>query len=304
MKDMHPVHKAFRHYFTPHEKNNYRARLLHIQMLAAYLTVFVITGFVIKQVEPVQSVLGYATDISINKLYQLTNTERQKAGLNTLSYNTKLEQAAQKKADDMFARNYWAHYGPDGTTPWKFILDSGYNYEYAGENLAKNFMFSDGVVEAWMKSPTHRENMLRKEYTEIGFATKNGMLNGEETTLVVQMFGTPLGQSVPLIEKKPDPPVQAKVDIKQVQNVQAVEKPKVLSTDTTYKSPAPSLTRWLYNGNLIFLVLLIVVLALDLFIATKMDIIHLRVTGKSLIHIMFLAFIVGGILLIAKGHIL
>jgi len=131
------------------------------------------------------SILGFATDISTQKLLTLTNEERAKDGLSELSYNLKLEEAAQKKAKDMFAKDYWSHYGPSGETPWDFILDSDYQYEYAGENLAKNFLFSGDVVNAWMNSETHRDNILRKEYSEVGFAIVNGVLNDEETTLVV-----------------------------------------------------------------------------------------------------------------------
>jgi len=71
-----------------------------------------------------------------------------------------------------------------------FIKSSGYTYALAGENLAKNFTDSGGVVNAWMASPTHRDNILKSGYRDVGFAIVNGVLNGEETTLVVQMFGS------------------------------------------------------------------------------------------------------------------
>jgi len=91
----------------------------------------------------------------------------------------------------MFAKDFWAHIAPDGTTPWKFILDSGYKYLYAGENLAKDFQTSDDVVAAWMASKMgHRENILNTHYNEIGVAVVNGTLGGFQTTLVVQMFGS------------------------------------------------------------------------------------------------------------------
>ena len=46
-------------------------------------------------------------------------------------------------------------------------------------------------MTAWMNSPTHRDNVLRKDFTEVGFAVVDGTLGGEQTTLVVQMFGKP-----------------------------------------------------------------------------------------------------------------
>src|SRR4030065_255642 len=121
-----------------------------------------------------KNILGYATDINMPALYQLVNEQRQNNNLPPLTYNEKLAQAAYGKAQDMFTKNYWAHYAPDGATPWNFILASGYQYEYAGENLAKNFLFSQNVLDAWMASPSHRENILRKDYNEVGFAIVNG----------------------------------------------------------------------------------------------------------------------------------
>ena len=180
------------HLFVPHEANNFKARSLHTDFLGFYLVFAMILSFTFKQVG-LNNILGFATDITVEKLYQLTNTERSNNGLTTLTLNDKLSQAAALKAQNMFNENYWAHYSPNGKTPWDFINTAGYSYEYAGENLAKNFLFSDGVVSAWMASTTHRENLLKKEYTEVGYAVVNGVLNGEQTTLVVQMFGKPSG---------------------------------------------------------------------------------------------------------------
>jgi uncharacterized protein YkwD len=168
------------HLFIPHEHNNFRARVTQVHALASYLLFFMAMAFFINYIHSTSNVLGYATDITVDKLFSLTNEQRQENGLKPLKYNDKLAEAAKEKAADMFTKNYWAHFAPDGsTTPWSFILKSGYKYEYAGENLAKNFMFSDGVVQAWMKSPSHRENMLRPEYTDVGFAIANGSLKIE-----------------------------------------------------------------------------------------------------------------------------
>jgi len=148
--------------FVPKEENNFRSRALHTYFLTYYLVFALLLTVSFKRLN-LNNVLGFATDITVEKLFTLTNEQRQKKGLNNLSYNDKISNAAAKKANDMFAKNYWAHYGPDGESPWDFILDSGYKYEYAGENLAKNFLFSSGVINAWMNSPTHRENILKPE---------------------------------------------------------------------------------------------------------------------------------------------
>src|SRR3989339_1234916 len=182
------------HLFIPHEENNFRAKSLHTDFLTVYLVIAFLMMIAFKQGN-IHNVLGFATDISIDKLYQLTNEQRQKNNLPALVLNSTLSLAAQRKAENMLTENYWSHYSPDGKTPWDFILGAGYKYEYAGENLAKNFLFSNGVVDAWMNSTTHRDNLLKNEYTEVGYAIVNGILNGEQTTLVVQEFGKPITSS-------------------------------------------------------------------------------------------------------------
>src|SRR3989344_9113236 len=192
---MQRLKKFFFHFFIPEEENNFKARSLHPDFLGFYLILALALTFSFKQLG-LSNVLGFATDIATSKLYELTNEERLKNNLSTLTYNDKLAKAAEEKANDMFTNNYWAHYSPSGKTPWDFMITSGYTYEFAGENLAKNFLFSQGVVDAWMKSQSHRENILKKEYKEVGFAVVNGVINGEETTLVVQIFGKPLASAI------------------------------------------------------------------------------------------------------------
>ena len=69
------------------------------------------------------------------------------------------------------------------------------NYEYLliGENLALGIFDGDkGIVSAWMASPGHKANILNPKYTELGVAVKNGIYNGVNTTIAVQIFGLPL----------------------------------------------------------------------------------------------------------------
>lgn len=281
----------FHHFFIPHENNNFRARALHTDFLTFYLVIAVLLTFGFKKLSPLTNVLGFATDITVNKLYQLTNEQRAKLNLPALSYNDKLATAAEKKAADMFAKNYWAHFGPDGTTPWNFILGAGYKYEFAGENLAKNFLFSQGVVDAWMASPTHRENIVRKDYSDVGYAVLNGTLNGEPTTLVVQMFGKPGLSQVALNENNNLPrPTQP-----------PNTGPAVLAK-TTSKSFI-NLSSLPFRLNLFFISFLLLALGLDLFFAARLHVI--QIGGKNMAHIIFVGFIFLGIILVgAKGTIL
>lgn len=295
-----------KHLFIPHEGNNYRAKALHIDFLTYYLlfAVFLTFAFKIMYVKS-GSVLGFATDITVDKLYQLTNSIRQQNQLSTLSYNEQLATAAQKKASDMFAKNYWSHYGPDGATPWDFILSSGYQYEFAGENLAKNFLFSQGVIDAWMTSPSHKENILRKDYTEVGFAITNGVLNGEETTLVVEMFGKPLlapiSKDVQTLKEPEIRPIAAEAEAPiEAQPEPFQQKPVILAQKSSLKNS--NIRQFSFNSSFAFLTFLLLAFVMDLYFANKLRVV--RITGKNLAHLIFIGFIFVGLFLLTEGAIL
>lgn len=175
----------------PHPRNNHRARFLHHRTILFLISFFIFSSlFFPSSFNPFSEKLKALADISVKELVDLTNTKRKENGLPALSSNAQLSNAAAQKADDMFAKNYWAHNSPDGTTPWFFIKESGYSYVYAGENLARGFNNANDVVNAWMASPAHRANVLSSNFKDVGFSVKSGKLNGEETFLVVQEFGS------------------------------------------------------------------------------------------------------------------
>jgi hypothetical protein len=118
------------------------------------------------------------------------NTDRSKAKEPALRENPLLARAAAEKALDMATRGYFSHTGPSGETPWTWLDKVGYNYVYAGENLAVNFFDSNDVHRAWMNSPAHRENVLDKKFTEIGVGTAQGKFQGRDSLYVVEFFGS------------------------------------------------------------------------------------------------------------------
>ncbi len=124
-----------------------------------------------------------------------TNKERGDADLPALVRNPVLDEAARLKAEHMAKNSYFAHYSPDGVSPWHWFNQVSYRYVHAGENLAVHFTDSDEVVEAWMKSPTHRANIVNTSYREIGVGTAKGKFDGYDTVFVVQLFGTPAATS-------------------------------------------------------------------------------------------------------------
>jgi len=119
----------------------------------------------------------------------LTNTQRAQNGLGALSTNQALTNAATAKANDMFAKGYFAHNSPDGKTPWDFIHEAGYNYVYAGENLAIGYADASELMSAWMNSTSHRDNIVSPNFQDIGVAVVAGQFNGVDTIIVAQEFG-------------------------------------------------------------------------------------------------------------------
>lgn len=133
-----------------------------------------------------------------------TNEARAEEGRAPLTRNSLLDEAAQLKAEDMAANGYFAHWSPEGVSPWHWFQVAGYTYKHAGENLAVHFTDSDTVVDAWLKSPTHRDNIMDEKFTEIGIGTAKGRYEDYDTVFVVQMFGAPAVAAAPAPEIVPE----------------------------------------------------------------------------------------------------
>jgi uncharacterized protein YkwD len=118
---------------------------------------------------------------------EATNAERKKAGLEPLKANPKLTAAARGHAANMAKQDKLEH-ELDGKTPSDRIKAAGYAGRRTGENIAWNAKTPAAAVNGWMHSPPHKENMLTKEYTEIGVGTAR---NAKGEPYWVQVFGTP-----------------------------------------------------------------------------------------------------------------
>ena len=213
-----PLPSFINHYFLPHHTNNHRAKLLHPSGLAVFLLIALLLHGIVNTISRTRpEVLGIATNINVEELLEHTNEKRVAEGLQPLTLDPQLSMAAEEKAHYMFENDFWAHTAPDGTTPWEFFKRANYQYLHAGENLAKEFDDSSSVVDAWIASPTHKANLLKREYRDIGFAVVNGTLNGTETTLVVQLFGVKRATTIASNEVLPQPTVAARP-----QNVQTL----------------------------------------------------------------------------------
>ena len=122
-------------------------------------------------------------DLGVERARQLTlcllNGERARHGLPVLQRRAQLDVASQRHSEDMVARRFFEHDTPDGADPQQRMLAAGYPSDNAitGENIAwaAGRRASPGqVVDLWMNSPPHRENILRGEFTEVGLGLTPG----------------------------------------------------------------------------------------------------------------------------------
>lgn len=143
-----------------------------------------------------------------------TNLQRQENGnLPALKENANLNAAASAKVKDMFLNQYFEHTSPTGVGPGQLVLNNGYKYIVAGENLILgNFESEKELVQAWMDSPGHRANILNSRYSEIGVAIVKGTYKGETVWMGVQEFGLPLSSCA-----EPDENLKNEIDNKKFQ---------------------------------------------------------------------------------------
>lgn len=123
----------------------------------------------------------------VQEVIRLVNNERTKVGLNPLQEDLALDQLATVKMNDIFARNYFDHASPYYGMPWEMANYFDYEFRGLGENLARNLSTPASVMQGWMTSPKHKENILKRNYTHIGVAVKR---NSSGNYYWVQLFST------------------------------------------------------------------------------------------------------------------
>lgn len=113
--------------------------------------------------------LSNSGEIAFRKaVVTLVNEIRNDYGLNQLSENPDLAQVAQMKAEDMQNNKYFDHQSPTYGSPFDMMKKFGISYMSAGENIAKGQSTPEEVVNSWMNSEGHKENILNPSYTQIG----------------------------------------------------------------------------------------------------------------------------------------
>ena len=138
--------------------------------------------------------VAYLSSVSTEKLIELTNNERVLNEVAPLIVNDFLTEAANNKADDIIESQIFKHNFNDRKFS-NWIKDVDYEYSYVGENLAIDFITSEGVINAWKNSELHNKNLINPRFKEIGIAINEGSFEGHEAIVVVQIFGDPANSS-------------------------------------------------------------------------------------------------------------
>lgn len=250
------MQKVLKNHFIPHVGNDYSPHILQRAAMLAMLGLVLLT-FTIANL---QALIWVNVDWLVSAVLPAvvvaeTNNERAGGNLGTVTRSAALDQAAQLKAEHMARNGYFAHYAPDGTSPWYWFEQVGYSFVNAGENLAVHFNDSQQVMQAWMSSPTHRANIMNKNFTQIGIGVAEGTYDGYDTVFVVQLFGTPAAtvasaeasdisvDAVTVINEQVSEPIAVVADTQTVASaeetvVESIATPPVTEEETVYTLPS------------------------------------------------------------------
>ncbi len=270
------------------------------------------------------AVLGFSSSITGSQVVDQTNAYRSSLGLGTLSSDSRLVAAATAKGNNMCAEQYWAHVSISGKTPWSFIKAAGYNFSVAGENLARDFSDTGSVMTAWENSSSHKENLVNPAYRDIGVSVVYCSLLGSDTAIVVQMFGagssavarapsTLTAKATPratprilALLKTPEPSIEPTIEptpasspvLLALANPTLVLESKPSENNINAFTPL-QITKAITLG---ILGMLSAVLLLDMYLVHQRR--TVRIAGKNVAHLIFLAGIAIVVLVIRSGVVL
>lgn len=108
-------------------------------------------------------VLSYEAEV-----VRLVNEVRAENGLAPLTVNWELSRVARYKSQDMKDKGYFSHTSPTYGSPFQMIRNFGLSYRTAGENIARGYATPQAVMDGWMNSPSHKANILKASYKQIG----------------------------------------------------------------------------------------------------------------------------------------
>src|SRR3989344_6717682 len=187
-------------FFLPSETNNYRPAVLSYKAFLIYGIILLLLRLLLGALPADSAAVDSST------LMNLINQERISRNLVSLVTHQSLLAASVQKSQDMIDRDYFAHVNPDGDYVWPLITGAGYGqYKILGENLAVDFATSEGMIKAWLDSPTHRANLLHDEFLEQGLTALYGDYKGRYTNLTASLFGARIA-SAPKTQIAQSPP--------------------------------------------------------------------------------------------------
>ncbi len=134
----------------------------------------------------------FAADITRQSVLDGMNAARAERDLPPLHFESRLDSSADDRMRDMEEIGYWSHESPDGRSPFLWLGRHHYDFSFAGENLAVGFETAELLVDSWMESKGHRDNILSPFYTECGIAVIEGSTTGRRAgKSIVVLFARP-----------------------------------------------------------------------------------------------------------------
>jgi uncharacterized protein YkwD len=141
-------------------------------LLASLVAALAVRIYLIRTAPPSPEQIAGLTELEA-EILRLVNVERAKAGKSVLTLSPRLAVVARGHSYDMAIRHYLAHGSPEGTGPAERVGGVGIGYQAIGENIYMDDTRDESAlprraVDAWLRSTTHRENMLSGGFTETG----------------------------------------------------------------------------------------------------------------------------------------
>lgn len=123
-----------------------------------------------------------------SQLLAIINNIRANEGLDPFNKNTALDIIAEARSNDMISRNYFSHNTPEGKNIFHILQENNVMYAEAGENIQYSSPPDLGtpqvIVDSWMQSNTHRQNLLSGSFSQIGI----GIVDGNNKRIAVLVF--------------------------------------------------------------------------------------------------------------------
>jgi|GEM_PF-678587 len=183
-------------FFIPHAGNNHHPHLLHTKRAVGYSVFFVglkAAAVLMASSLPLQAfMMPDVLEQQRQEILALVQAVREQAGGADFALAERLQNSAQAKSADMARNEYFSHTGSDGRGLRYWLEQAGYNFRFAGENLAVGFADAQSVVNAWVKSPLHYQNIIDSDFSETGLGLESGEYAGKESVFITQHFGSPL----------------------------------------------------------------------------------------------------------------